>query len=363
MRADCASSSVHRSSRRHTRIRLSCERSTTVAPSSRSVSGGMRNERLGFRNTSITPVTGTQACTEALQAMGLVAGDQVLSLNGRDDLEDMFDYQFEVSDTDYLEFRVRHTGGTEEILAVEKGFDEDPGLVFTSPVFTPIKTCNNACPFCFIDQQPDGLRQSLYLKDDDWRLSYFATYMGLPHTRAGALETDAEGQLVTPNFFDVLGVRMRAGRWSLPKEDRQPGIPVAVVSSDLATLVFGAPERAVGHEPLGDPAAGRREDGPGVRSQRRVDENADQLVNGQRAILRSERIDGRIDDRRARPEVAGDVLGRGEDRRPVAGRALPEDAVARARRPVRGAVERPEGRRPGLRDLAPRGAGKIGHQQ
>ncbi len=111
---------------------------------------------------------------------GLVAGDRVLAVNGRTDLEDMFDYQFEVSDTDYLEIRVRHTDGTEEILGLGKDVDEDPGLIFTSPVFTPIKTCNNACPFCFIDQQPAGLRPSLYVKDDDWRLSYFTnTYITL----------------------------------------------------------------------------------------------------------------------------------------------------------------------------------------
>lgn len=111
---------------------------------------------------------------------GLVAGDQLLAINGREDLEDMFDYQFEVSDTDYLECYVRHTDGTEEIIALEKDLDEDPGLIFTSPVFTPIKTCNNACPFCFIDQQPPGLRSTLYVKDDDWRLSYFTnTYITL----------------------------------------------------------------------------------------------------------------------------------------------------------------------------------------
>ena len=58
-----------------------------------------------------------------------------------------------------------------------------------SPIFTSIKTCNNACPFCFIDQQPEGLRPSLYVKDDDYRLSYFNnTYITLtnltPHDRA-----------------------------------------------------------------------------------------------------------------------------------------------------------------------------------
>jgi putative radical SAM enzyme (TIGR03279 family) len=111
---------------------------------------------------------------------GVRVGDAVLAVNGNAALEDMFDYQFETAGCDLLELHVRHADGEEEIFEIEKEEDEDPGIVFTSPVFTPIRTCNNACPFCFIDQQPDGLRPSLYIKDDDYRLSYFAnTYITL----------------------------------------------------------------------------------------------------------------------------------------------------------------------------------------
>ncbi|WP_373531445.1 DUF512 domain-containing protein [Vampirovibrio sp.] len=114
------------------------------------------------------------------EELGLQPGDALLAMNGSDALEDMFDYQFEVSGSEYLELRVLHNNGSEEIYEVEKEEDDDLGIVFTSPVFTPIKTCNNACPFCFIDQQPQGLRASLYVKDDDYRLSYFAnTYITL----------------------------------------------------------------------------------------------------------------------------------------------------------------------------------------
>lgn len=114
------------------------------------------------------------------EAVGIQPGDTILAVNGSDSLEDMFDYQFEVTGSEYLELHVRHTDGSEEIYELEKEADEDLGLVFTSPVFTPIRTCNNACPFCFIDQQPEGLRSSLYVKDDDYRLSYFAnTYITL----------------------------------------------------------------------------------------------------------------------------------------------------------------------------------------
>jgi len=119
------------------------------------------------------------------EAVGLQPGDCVLAINGSDALEDMLDYQFEVTDADTLELHVRHADGTEEIYELEKEPDEDPGLIFKSPLFTPIRTCNNACPFCFIDQQPPGLRPSLAIKDDDYRLSYFNnTYITLTNLTA-----------------------------------------------------------------------------------------------------------------------------------------------------------------------------------
>lgn len=114
------------------------------------------------------------------EAIGLEPGDILLAINGRADLEDMLDFQFEVADSVYLELTVSHKDESVEIYEIEKDPEEELGIVFESPVFTPIKTCNNACPFCFIDQQPDGLRPSLYIKDDDYRLSYFNnTYITL----------------------------------------------------------------------------------------------------------------------------------------------------------------------------------------
>ena len=114
------------------------------------------------------------------EAIGLESGDTVIAVNGRTDLEDMMDFQFEVMDSVYLELTVSHKDESVEIFEIEKDPEDELGIVFESPVFTPIKTCNNACPFCFIDQQPDGLRPSLYIKDDDYRLSYFNnTYITL----------------------------------------------------------------------------------------------------------------------------------------------------------------------------------------
>jgi putative radical SAM enzyme (TIGR03279 family) len=120
----------------------------------------------------------------------LASGDRIVAVNGRTDLEDLFDWQFELAGSDAIELLIQRAATPEEQEIIEFEFDsdslgaEDPeeavGIVFKSPLFTPIKTCNNACPFCFIDQQPEGLRSSLYVKDDDWRLSHFnQTYITL----------------------------------------------------------------------------------------------------------------------------------------------------------------------------------------
>ena len=113
----------------------------------------------------------------------LAVGDTIVSINGSDQLRDLFDWQFAILDEVVLQLEVNRK---EETLTVElindAPFDSTDavGVVFESPIFTPIKTCNNACPFCFIDQQPEGLRPNLYVKDDDWRLSYFNnTYITL----------------------------------------------------------------------------------------------------------------------------------------------------------------------------------------
>ena len=65
-------------------------------------------------------------------------------------------------------------------LKIEKDYEEDLGIVFESAVFDKVKPCLNHCIFCFVDQQPKGLRDSLYVKDDDYRLSYLqGTYITL----------------------------------------------------------------------------------------------------------------------------------------------------------------------------------------
>ncbi|MBD5550666.1 MAG: DUF512 domain-containing protein [Lachnospiraceae bacterium] len=104
------------------------------------------------------------------QEMGLEAGDAVLKINGQE-IDDIFDYQYLVQD-DYIEVAVLAKGGEECILEIEKDFGEDLGLEFENGLMDEYRSCHNKCIFCFIDQMPKGMRDTLYFKDDDSRLSF-----------------------------------------------------------------------------------------------------------------------------------------------------------------------------------------------
>ena len=105
-------------------------------------------------------------------------GDEILSIDGIK-LSDMIDYNFYCK-TDFLTLEIKKKNGEIEEIEIEKDFDEDLGIVFESAVFDKIKPCLNHCIFCFVDQQPKGLRNTLYVKDDDYRLSYLqGTYITL----------------------------------------------------------------------------------------------------------------------------------------------------------------------------------------
>jgi putative radical SAM enzyme (TIGR03279 family) len=97
------------------------------------------------------------------------AGDEVLAVNG-DDLRDVISYQLHV-DGARVELDLRR-GGLERTIVVEKGEGAPLGAELASAVFDRVQTCDNHCPFCFIYQLPPGMRRSLYLKDDDYRLSF-----------------------------------------------------------------------------------------------------------------------------------------------------------------------------------------------
>lgn len=114
--------------------------------------------------------------------LDLNGGDEIISVNSVVP-KDIIEYSFLVLDEE-LELYVKRKSGEEEIFEIEKDYGEDLGISFESAVFDRVKPCANKCIFCFVDQQPKGLRKSLYVKDDDWRLSYLqGTYITLTNMK------------------------------------------------------------------------------------------------------------------------------------------------------------------------------------
>lgn len=104
------------------------------------------------------------------EELELEAGDVLIAINDQE-LEDVFDYEFLCRDT-YLEMLIQKADGEEWLLEVEKDEEEDMGLIFESSLMSDYRSCTNKCIFCFIDQMPPGMRETLYFKDDDTRLSF-----------------------------------------------------------------------------------------------------------------------------------------------------------------------------------------------
>ncbi len=102
--------------------------------------------------------------------MGLEPGDALVSVNGQT-IEDIFDYHYHM-ESDYVELEILTRDGENCLLEIEKDEDEDLGIVFGSSLMDEYHSCSNRCIFCFIDQLPPGMRESLYFKDDDSRLSF-----------------------------------------------------------------------------------------------------------------------------------------------------------------------------------------------
>ncbi len=97
-------------------------------------------------------------------------GDQLLTVNS-EPVRDIFDYRFYAAGA-YLTLEIKKKNGDIEEIEIEKDPDEDLGLIFDSSLMDAYTSCANHCIFCFIDQMPKGMRDTLYFKDDDSRLSF-----------------------------------------------------------------------------------------------------------------------------------------------------------------------------------------------
>lgn len=104
------------------------------------------------------------------EELGVEVGDLLISINDQP-IHDIIEYRFLLSD-EYLEVEIKKINGQIYIYEIEKDYDEDLGIEFTNPIIDQAKSCRNKCVFCFIDQLPKGMRETLYFKDDDSRLSF-----------------------------------------------------------------------------------------------------------------------------------------------------------------------------------------------
>ena len=103
------------------------------------------------------------------QEMEIEPGDILLSIN-HEVIEDVFDYRYLIKD-EYIEVVIRKPDGEEWLLEIDKEYDDDLGVEFENGLMSDYRSCSNKCIFCFIDQMPPGMRETLYFKDDDSRLS------------------------------------------------------------------------------------------------------------------------------------------------------------------------------------------------
>jgi len=104
------------------------------------------------------------------EELEIEAGDKLISINDSE-IEDVFDYHFYVND-EYLTLLIEKADGEEWELEIEKDYEEDLGIEFEQGLMDEYRSCRNKCMFCFIDQMPKGMRETLYFKDDDSRLSF-----------------------------------------------------------------------------------------------------------------------------------------------------------------------------------------------
>ena len=145
------------------------------------------------------------------EELGIEEGDFLLAINDKE-IEDIFDYDFIVND-EYLEVLIEKANGEEWLLEVEKDYDEDLGMEFGESLMDEYRSCFNKCVFCFIDQNPPGMRETIYFKDDDTRLSFLqGNYVTLTNMKEKDIQTPSwrhRDNILTPEAAAELAERFR----------------------------------------------------------------------------------------------------------------------------------------------------------
>lgn len=143
------------------------------------------------------------------QECGFEPGDALLKINGQE-IKDIFDYRF-LSQDEFLVLEAKSSGGEIVEIEVEKDAEEDLGLEFENAFMDSYRSCKNKCIFCFIDQMPEGMRETLYFKDDDARLSFLqGNYVTLTNMSEEDVERIIQYHLEPINIsFQTMNPKLR----------------------------------------------------------------------------------------------------------------------------------------------------------
>ncbi len=137
------------------------------------------------------------------EELELEPGDVLVAVNGQP-VKDVFDYHYLINE-EYLEILVRKADGEEWELEIEKEYEDDLGIEFENGMMDDYRSCSNKCIFCFIDQLPKGMRDTLYFKDDDSRLSFLqGNYVTLTNM------SDADVQRIITYRMEPINISFQA---------------------------------------------------------------------------------------------------------------------------------------------------------
>ena len=176
------------------------------------------------------------AADSAAHRAGIRLGDKVLSVNGAP-LRDIVDWRFHTAG-ERVEL-LYDRDGLAETVVMAKGYDEDLGLTFADDLFDNMHICKNKCVFCFLYQQPKGLRPSLYIKDDDYRLSFLhGNYVTLTNLKPGDLDRICE-QKLSPMFVSIHATDPVVRGKMLGRKQPEPILPLLERLADARIQIHG----------------------------------------------------------------------------------------------------------------------------
>ena len=172
----------------------------------------------------------------AAHSAGLLVGDRVMSVNNAP-LRDIVDWRFQTAGE--LARIVFERGEETRTVSIAKGYDEDLGITFTDDLFDHLHICKNKCVFCFLYQQPKGLRPSLYIKDDDFRLSFLhGNYVTLTNLKPGELDRICE-QKLSPMFVSIHATDPDVRARMLGRKNPEPILPMLERLAEARIQIHG----------------------------------------------------------------------------------------------------------------------------